>query len=73
MKRAYSKPSIYVEPIKIDMPIAATCFADRADINALMMFGHFTEERNCTLSMDAIAWGDNTICYHTNVQIAFMS
>ena len=46
MKKAYTKPSIYVEPIKLDSPIAANCITDRADMDAVMSFGYFNETHN---------------------------
>ena len=76
MKRAYSKPSLYVEPIKLDMPIAGNCIAERADMEALMIFGYFNAERNCGLPLEEVGkveWGDNTYCYHSNIQTAFLS
>ena len=76
MKRAYSKPSVYVEPIKLDTPIANTCMADRADMEALMMFQYFDNEHKCIIKLDEInevKWGENTICYHSNVLTAFLS
>lgn len=76
MKRAYMKPKVYVEPIKLDTPIAANCTATREDMNALMMFNYFDVEHKCAIGLDAlneVQWGDNTICYHSNVQTAFLS
>jgi hypothetical protein len=76
MKRAYSKPSLYVEPIKLDMPIAGNCIAERADIEALMTFGYFNEEHSCGLKIEEVEkvkWGDNTYCYHSNIQMVFLS
>lgn len=76
MKRAYLKPSLYVEPIKLDMPIAANCMAERADMEALMAFGYFDNEHNCLVrvdEVDKVQWGNDTICYHSNVLTAFLS
>jgi hypothetical protein len=73
MKKAYNKPSIYVEPIKLDSPIAANCIADRADMDAVMSLGYFNADYICQFSEDTVDWGNSTICYHSNVQIAFLS
>ena len=73
MKKAYTKPSIYVEPIKLDSPIAANCIADRSDMDAVMSFGYFNETYNCWLIENEVEWGNSTICYHSNVQTAFLS
>ena len=76
MKRAYSKPSLYVESIKLDTPIALNCMVEKADIEALKMFGYFTADRACLQwieNNDPVQWGDNTICYHSNIQTAFIS
>jgi hypothetical protein len=73
MKKAYTKPSIYVEPIKLDSPIAANCRADRADMDAVMLFGYFNAEYPCQIVKDSVDWGNSTICYHSSVQMAFLS
>lgn len=75
MKRHYSKPIIQVEVLQLDAPIAANCIADKEDMLSLMELGYFTEERNCMICQDDIIWGSghDTICYHSNVQTAFLS
>lgn len=74
MKKSYSKPTIYVEKLQLDTPIAANCVANKEDMQALIALGYFADE-NCTIQQDAIQWGSSgdTICYHTNVQTAFLS
>jgi hypothetical protein len=73
MKRAYSKPTIYVEAIKLDSPIAVNCLAEKADMEAVMSFGYFNGDYNCFIKENEVAWGHSTICYHSNVQQAFLS
>ncbi len=76
MKREYSKPTIHVESLALDMPIATSCAESNeyGDLNAQGWFNPFDE---CTL--DAKDWlGDiadlgDTICYHTSVKNAFTS
>ena len=75
MKKPYSKPTITVEPLKLDQPICAGCTADFDDMRSLLEFGYFTAERNCTIQIfgDGNLPGHDTICYHSNVQTAFTS
>ncbi|MGM9627424.1 MAG: hypothetical protein ACI3V4_04945 [Faecousia sp.] len=72
MKKPYSKPQIAVEALQLDQPIAAGCMANKEDMNSLIELGYFGDEK-CTIREDQIVWGDDTICYHSNVQIAFLS
>lgn len=72
MKKPYSKPQIAVEALQLDQPIAAGCIADKEDMKSLTGLGYFGDE-SCTIRVDQIEWGDDTICYHSNVQIAFLS
>lgn len=73
MKRVYEKPMISVEVLELDAPIAANCEADKDDMNSLIELGYFNTEHTCMLDVDSIAWGDDTICYHSNVIKAFTS
>lgn len=73
MKKPYQKPQIAVEYLQLDQPIAIGCEADRDDMNDLLGFGYFTAEINCGINQDAIEWGNDTICYHSNVTTAFLS
>lgn len=73
MKKPYSKPMICVEELQLDSPIAANCVADKDDMNSLIELGYFNDEHNCQRNVDVIDWGDDTICYHSNVQTAFLS
>ena len=79
MKKKYSKPQITVEPLKLDQPIAAGCTADFDDIRDLVEMDYFTSEMNCNIQIPASGpifpeeGGHDTICYHSNVQIAFTS
>ena len=75
MKKPYSKPTITVEARQLDQPIAAGCTADRDDMNSLIDLGYFTDERNCSIPIPGAGpiQGNDTICYHSNVQTAFTS
>lgn len=73
MKKVYSKPLISVEVLTLDQPIALNCAANKDDMNSLIELGYFTEKETCGSIIDAIDWGDDTICYHSNIQQAFLS
>lgn len=73
MKKVYSKPLISVEVLTLDQPIALNCVADKEDMRSLMELGYYTEKENCIINTDSIEWGDDTICYHSNIQQAFLS
>lgn len=73
MKRVYEKPMISVEVFDLDAPIAANCQANKEDMNSLIELGYFYSEGNCKIREDEIIWGDDTICYHSNVIKAFTS
>lgn len=75
MKKPYSKPTITVGPIQLDQPIAAGCTADVDDMKSLMALGYFTTEGNCLIQIsgEGTIQGFDTICYHSNVQVAFTS
>lgn len=77
MKKAYKKPMIYIERFQMDNPIAANCKADFDDMNSLLDLGYFMEEYDCMIMYpnDGSIPGsmDDTICYHSNVQTAFLS
>lgn len=76
MKKPYSKPQIAVEDLQLDQPIAAGCNADFDDVRSLIELGYFADE-SCDpllrITIDGPVNGHDTICYHSNVQIAFMS
>lgn len=75
MKKPYSKPTITVGPIQLDQPIAAGCTADFDDMKSLIELGYFTSESNCSIPIpgEGPIHGFDTICYHSNVQVAFTS
>ena len=85
MKKSYSKPLISVEVLSLDEPIALNCNANPDDIRALNEFGYFMPEQRLSCSIDllpnggfdengdGIADSHDTICYHSNVQTAFLS
>ena len=75
MKKNYTKPQISVETFTMDQPIAAGCSADPELINSMMGIGYFTEKRGCALNYFDASWGNDTdtVCYHSNQIIAFMS
>lgn len=82
----YTKPLIFVEALSLDQPIAANC--DPAifdDIEILMQFGYFMADPSVTCGQNLLPTGgfDNngdlvadehdTVCYHSNIQQAFLS
>lgn len=83
MKKTYSKPQIYVESFAMDRPIALNCSGDFEDIRSLQEFGYFMPSKNCATNLlptggfdydgDGIADGHDTVCYHSNVLMAFTS
>lgn len=80
MKRVYEKPMISVETLELDMPIAADCMADFDDMNSLIELGYFGEnDRGITCDsiyydyIDNELLGHDRVCYHSNVQTAFLS
>lgn len=75
MKKPYSKPTITVGAIQLDQPIAAGCTANFEDMSSLIALGYFTAERNCDnpIPGEGPIQGFDTICYHSNVQVAFTS
>lgn len=84
MKREYSKPTIHVETMSMDMPVANAC--DRTfglEFPELNEQGWFVGDQNCgndynyfggenggVLEMDQ--YGD-TLCYHSHTQTVFQS
>lgn len=70
--------------MKLDQAIAATnCNADKEDIKDLMDLGFFNPERTCEdyllpnggVDYDGDGYADDydTVCYHSNIQTAFLS
>lgn len=73
MKKPYSKPTITVEAIQLDRPIAAGCTANRDDMNSLIELGYFADSTCGILVGDGTLPDYDTICYHSNVLTAFTS
>ena len=75
MKKNYTKPQISVETFTMDLPIAAGCTTDPRILADLKAVGYFTDYRGCALNYPEASWGEgtDTVCYHSNVQIAFES
>ena len=84
MKKQYFKPLISVEAMSLDAPIAANCDMSLKDeITILMGWGYFMEGEDCTTNLlptggfdydgDGEADSHNTVCYHSNIQQAFLS
>lgn len=72
MKKPYSKPTITVEPLKLDQPICVGCNADQDDMKSLIELGYFSDGCGTQVG-DGTLPGHDTICYHSNVQTAFTS
>lgn len=88
MKKIYSKPFISVEIMSLDEPIAANCTTSEDDIMVLNMFGIFMDNnrgihcdpRKVLLpnggvdeNGDGLSDGHDTLCYNSNIDIAFLS
>ena len=74
MKKVYTKPQVSVEALAMDRPIAAGCIANSDDMDALIDFGYFgPNDRGIACGLEYTDGGHDTICYHSNVQIAFLS
>lgn len=71
MKQPYSKPTIATGEIRLDQPVALDCIADFDDMRDLITLGYFGE---CDIPfIDGMLPEYDTICYHSNVQKAFLS
>ena len=77
MKKHYCKPRISVESFAMDRPIAANCLANFDDVQSLIDLGYFGDNdrgiTSCAVVYDEVEWGNDTVCYHSNVQTAFLS
>lgn len=74
MKREYSRPSIHVEPMELDTAIASTnCTVPREDLNALKRWGFFAPELACEYYTEDVPYGNDTVCYHSNVRTVLTS
>lgn len=74
MKKTYAKPQISVESMAMDHPIAVGCLANFDDMEALIGFGYFgNNNRGITCTFEYADDGHDTVCYHSNVQTAFLS
>ncbi len=84
MKKTYTKPLISVEAMLLDTSIAnTTCDMNKNEVLDLMEFGFFMEGKNCDYNLlknggfDFTGDGESdmhdTVCYHTNIQKAFLS
>ncbi len=79
MKRVYSKPTIHVEVMSLDMPIAASCqtYSETPELKAQ---GWFIGSDSCSFQFDNgngdIGFmGDiaDTLCYHSHAKTTFTS
>lgn len=81
MKKKYSKPVVYFEELRVDMPFASTCDKDHiADVKELLAQGWFNASHNCDPAMyitddagENLFWDDNKLCYYSAVNQAFTS
>lgn len=78
MKREYSKPTIHVEVMSLDMPIAASCdqFSESPELKAQGWFiGDACEFDFDSENGDLSYIGDvgDTLCYHSHVRTGFQS
>lgn len=79
MKREYSKPTIHVEVISLDMPVAQSCdsYSDTPELKAQGWFIS-GKDSNCSFDMgndsgSGIFRAGDTLCYHSNVSNPFSS
>lgn len=76
MKREYSKPTIHVEVMEVDMPIAASC-SSYSDAYELEQQGWFVSADSCDFLTDWISSGwdefGDTVCYHSNIRTTLTS
>jgi len=76
MKKVYCKPQVSIESFVMDQPIAANCIADFDDVQSLVDLGYFGDNDRgikCGAIFDEVEWGNDTVCYHSNVRTAFLS
>lgn len=77
MKQPYSKPTVAVEILVLDSPIAANCTADKDDILSLKELGYLVGDSCNFGSIDQSGIVDpltgDTVCYHSNVQTVLNS
>lgn len=74
MKKIYTKPQVSAEAMTMDRSIAGNCEANFDDMQALIGFGYFgPNDRGVECGMEYTDGGHDTICYHSNVQTAFLS
>ena len=78
MKREYSRPTIQVEVISLDMPIAAACQA-HYESPELQAQGWFVGDA-CVFDFDNTKGDDrflqgvgDTVCYHSHAKTTFAS
>ena len=73
MKKKYIKPIVWIEEFCLDAPISLNCIADKEDMNSLIELGYFMD--GCSILYEDGIFDDShdTICYHSNVQQAFLS
>ncbi len=75
MKRNYSKPTIHVEVMSVDMPIAASC-EKHSEAFEFRIQGWFSTEEGCAFDADIFNDRDDLsdgICYHSHVNTTFSS
>ena len=76
MKSAYVKPIIVAETLSLSMPYAVNCTVDRFDMEELIGFGYFNQERGCESRIDneeELLDVNKDLCYHSNVTTIFLS
>lgn len=77
-KLPYEKPSVYVEELMLDRPIATNCFdgsneaAYKADMEYLLSRNYFGSGDGCSRPF-VDGESHDTICYHSYTVFAFTS
>lgn len=72
MKREYSKPTIHVEEVSMDMPVATSC-SQYVDLPDLKVQGWFAGGCMLNYNDDNSSSSNDTICYHSHSKMAFSS
>lgn len=83
MKREYRKPTIHVEVLSLDTPVAGSCTASYSlEFPEFSAQGWFVGNEMCSFSLDdrdadsvvqKVDEYGNTVCYHSHTRTVFQS
>ena len=58
----------------MDGPIAVDCNADTSTVGELKQLGYFVPDQQCDWDFeDGVEWGNDELCYNSNVSIVLTS